>query len=223
MGPVCLIAKHLGAPAGAGKTPTAATGEGAAEKEPVQHERLRRLFNPIEYAPGESAKALFEEIRSRHKEMQDHDALPSLAPPAFGAFAYNHTYRLVGRHLPLDEEPGAVPAHALLEEVAQSLVGVSRTGNPAIPVLFATVNDVLDKRARSAAIELLVAAWHYLHHRYSTDELRQSSELSKAYTDLSYRLMELLDASSSPKDSNLSRRIDEALKVFDKAGSPEAE
>ncbi len=205
MGPVCLLANGLKG---------FAEGDEKNEEVNKQCEALKKLFHPIKYGKKGEESKLFRDIRDRHRDMQDYETPGRTfyaAAPTFGSFAYNHTYNMVGTYLPLHNEPGASAAHKVLETVADALIGVSITKNPSLPVLYANVNESLDKQVRSAAKELLIAAWYYLSKRYSLDELKQQAGLLEQYTDLSNRLYNLLEWSDDAKDKNLQRRVERVL------------
>jgi len=78
-------------------------------------------------------------------------------------------------------------------------------------VLYSNVSNDLDKQVRSAAKELLIAAWYYLSERYSLDELKQEAALLKQYAALSDRLFGLLEWSDDAKDKILFRRVEQIL------------
>ena len=82
-------------------------------------------------------------------------------------------------------------------------------------MLFANVNKDLDKQARNAAKEMLVAAWYYLGNRYQ-DDLQQPGDLLKSYQDLSYRLANLLEESDDLKDQALYHSVRQTLKAVKK-------
>lgn len=208
MGPVCLVEKPAGGTPGAGEA-------GIAR----QREALGKLFHPIEYSRTEDEQELFREIRARYEEMQAHEAAgraPSPIPPAFGAFPYDHTYRLVGRSLLLSEEPGASAAHAALTASANALIGDSATTDPGLPVLYANVNEGLDRQARSAAVELLIAAWIYLTDRYRPAELEGNGQMLQEYVALTERLSNLLEKSADAKDQELLLRVESVRDKIDK-------
>jgi hypothetical protein len=208
MGPVCLVEKPAGGAPGAGDA-------GIAR----QREALVKLFHPIEYSRTEDEQELFREIRARYEEMQAHEAAgraPSPIPPTFGAFSYDHTYRLVGRSLLLSEEPGASTAHAALTASANALIGNSATTDPGLPVLYANVNEGLDRQARSAAVELLIAAWIYLTNRYPPAELKGNGQMLQEYMALTERLSNLLENRTGAKDQELLRRVKHVLDKIDK-------
>lgn len=213
MGPVCLVEKGLlDVTEGAEKKDSAGADAPPSEELIEQRQALRKLFNPIVYGRESEEQKLFEEIRQRYADMQEYEA-PTGArgmAPTFGAFAYNHTYKLVGEYLPLGQEPGASAAHEFLKASASALVGVSPKSDQNIPVLFANVNNDLDKQARAAAKELLIAAWYYLGNRYA-DELKREGDLLEYYTDLGYLLLDLLEQSGDPKDIELFNSVDNIL------------
>jgi FAD dependent oxidoreductase len=219
MGPVCLLAKGLKDFTEAQDKKNRANNDSAPTEEVfAQREALKKLFHPIEYGQEGEEQKLFQEIRERHLEMQDYETpgrAPSPVPPAFGAFAYNHTYKLLGRYLPLRNEPGASPAHEFLKYAADALVGVDLTKDQSLPVLYASANKDLDRQARDAAKELLIAAWYYLSKRYPLDELKQQPALLEHYTALSLRLDDLLEWSDSEKDGKLRRRVERILNCLE--------
>ena len=179
----------------------------------LQRERLKNLFRPLEYSLQANQEELFNEIRARHTAMQNHvtpGQSRSKIPPTFGAFPFDHTYKFVGRLLPVANELGAWSAHGFLTTAANSLVGVSITTEPTLPVLYANVNKDLDKQARNTAKEALIAAWYYLSNRYR-GEWQQSPVLLKEFVDLSTRLANLLRESSEEKDQALHEVIRQEL------------
>lgn len=216
-GPVCLLAKNV--------------PDLLREKEPdpadavndntdallQQRERLKKLFSPLEYDLEGDWREVFQEVRARHTAMLEYE-IPdrrSNIPPTFGAFSSAHTYKFVGMRLRLKNEPGAAGADIFLTSSADSLIGVSSTTEPSLPVLYANVNQELDKQARNAAKEMLIAAWYYLGNRYH-DELQEPGDLLKSYEDLSIRLANLLEQSDDPKDQALYRSVRQTLKTVKK-------
>lgn len=186
MGPVCLLGTHV---------------TGVVEKKPPARESplgqqrslLEVLFQPLPYGhPGED-QTLFDEIRDRHEQMQAHrkpEAARSI-PPTFGAFPYDHTYRLVACALPLEHEAGATPVHEYLEAAADALIGVGTISAGTIPVLYANARTELDQQARSTAAEMLVAAWCYLRWRYTVEAIKADPVLRRRASDLGDRLLDL--------------------------------
>lgn len=211
MGPISLVEKPAGGAPGAGNA-------GIAR----QREALVKLFHPIAYRrthDADGAQELFQVIRARYEEMQAHEApgrAPSPIPPAFGAFPYDHTYRLVGRSLRLSEEPGALTAHAALTASANALIGDSATTDPGLPVLYANVNEGLDRQVRSAAVELLIAAWIYLTDRYRPAELEGNGQMLQEYVALTERISNLLEKSADAKDQQLLLRVKSVRDKIDK-------
>ncbi len=212
-GPVCLLANHAPDLSSDKRLGVAANTSEIAEDLLTQREKLKQLFRPLEYELDGNWQRLFQEVRARHTAMRDHE-LPgrsSNIPPTFGAFSFDHTYKFVGEHLPLENEPGATSANTFLTSAADSLIGVSSTTDPSLPVLYANVNRDLDKQARNSAKEMLVAAWYYLGNRYH-DELQQPGDLLMSYQDLSYRLANLLEQSDAVKDQELYHSVRQTLK-----------
>jgi len=71
-----------------------------------------------------------------------------------------------------------------------------------LPVLYANVNTDLEKQARSAAKEALIAAWYYLGNRYR-EEWQQPGAVQKDYKALSIRLANLLEQDGDVRDQDL--------------------
>jgi hypothetical protein len=202
-GPICLLATDAAEIVVDKKTDETTKGDKITNELLRQREKLRKLFRPLEYSLAPNAQELFNEIRVRHMAMQDYKAPRRKIPPTFGAFPFDHTHRFVGRLLPLQNEPGAWSAHNFLRDAADSLLGASGTMDPAsLPVLYANVNTDLEKQARSAAKEALIAAWYYLGNRYR-EEWQQPGAVQKDYKALSIRLANLLEQDGDVRDQDL--------------------
>jgi hypothetical protein len=207
IGPVPLLAgpemKVVEANAPAAGTPIA-----------TQRAALETLFRPVIYGQPHGWRALFDEIRTRHAEMAQHEPASGAGaiPPTFGAFPFDHTYRLVGSALALGHEPGATPVHEMLMAEADALIGVEATSSPLIPVLYANVRAELDLQARFRATELLAAAWWYLERRYAPAEMKSDPSLRARVMQLGERLLHLLRLS---EDERLRRLVSEVEALMD--------
>ncbi|MFY9570396.1 MAG: hypothetical protein WAV20_03205, partial [Blastocatellia bacterium] len=215
VGPVCLLAK-----AGGTDVSEAARPEPDAEpSEKIREEQsaLQKLFAPIEYDPGDLSREPFHNVRVRYEEMRDYEIEPSryVAPPTFGSFPYNHTYKLVSEFLPLNSEPGAMATHDYLIFSANALIGVTATSDLDHPVLYVNENERLLAQVKASAKELLIAAWYYLSNRYSAVELKSDSSLLRQYQDLGTRLVLMLKNSQNENELELYRAIDEILDTLE--------
>lgn len=187
MGPVCVL-EH-------GLTAGGLEERDGCECQAAQRAALIRLFRPIVYGEAGSREKLrlWEQIFARFDEMQAHRAAGTgRVRPSFGAFAYDHSYRLVGESVPLCHEAGALATDQVLSAAGDALLGESSTSDPSLPVLFAGVNPALDRQARAAGLEFVAAAWLYLRHRFTPAERTADAALHRRYADLSFRLLELL-------------------------------
>jgi hypothetical protein len=208
MGPVCLLDDEVAC---------AASDHGAAPSAALQAQRrvLRRLFPPLEYRCESDDDGWFTEIQERFREMRDHKASGGGGVrPSFGAFPYDHVYRLVGSQVPLDHEAGALPVPRFLAAAADAVIGASSTRDTSLPVLYADVNSDLDLQARTAGRELLVAAWLYLRHYYAAAEPASRRERHREYQDLSVRLADLLERDGQ-QHTELCRAVEAELGMLD--------
>ena len=229
-GPICLLASDaLEAPP---ELEQRAADNAITNELLEQREMLKKLFRPLEYSLEaesqemfeEKRQELFDEIRARHSAMQDYET-PGRSrlriPPTFGAFPFDHTYKFVGGLLPLQNEPGAWSAHDFLTTTADSLIGASTPTDLSLPVLYANVNNDLDKQARDAAKEALIAAWYYLRNRHP-EMLYKPGKVHKDYADLSFRLPDLLRASNDKKDEELLKLVQQEIRVLMKVSEEPA-
>jgi hypothetical protein len=211
MGWICLIASEMEG---------VADGDAPDAELAAQRAALTARFAPIPYGARGESRALFQEVERRHDQMNTHATRRGAAaavPPTFGAQPFNHTHRLVGRHLPLRNEPGAAPAHEFLQAAAHALVGISPTSTQQIPVLYAGVREELADQARRAATELRLAAWFYLEGRYPVRALRADPALAAQAAQLGNGLVASLSLSPDPEDLALVERIETILNALERA------
>jgi hypothetical protein len=172
----------------------------------TQRRRLLNLFAPIEYDPFSLDKEPYRLVLRRFEEKGE-GGLPS-----------GHTYKLVADSIDIEMEAGTLPVHRQLIEEADLLTSDESEGKSS--VLYPE-NQELVKTVERGVTERLWAAWYYLKHRYSEEQIRADPRLASEFVEVGQRLarrLRLIDFEQGMKIAQEVKRFREVV-VHDRQSS----
>jgi hypothetical protein len=114
---------------------------------------LRDFFNPIEFDFTQGYGGAAHEVSQLFSE-----------PHGRGRLSPGRTYEVVSEAIPRDLEPGGRSLHEELIDEARRIAGPPGPEDGNFPLLY---SKVLAPQARMHAVEMLIAAWHYLDRRHA--------------------------------------------------------
>ena len=168
-----------------------------------QLERLRRLLQPVEYAPGR--ERVFTQMVERHLEFRRLLSKPDdpRAESLLGGLPPTGVYDLAWPHAVPGHEMVTVPVAERLHAGGAELLVDDSIG---LRHLIYPAQHALAKAAERTGVEYLVAAWLYLHFRKqaggSTDQA-----LAQQYEDLTAELTVRLLKTKEPSDRAFARQL----------------
>jgi len=176
-----------------------------------QKAMLLRLFAPTRYGLSDLKSVLHDAlvIHESQKVLKDGDAAP---PRGLERVPYNGTYSVCLAAYEYVQERLTLTPHELLRSSVESLLGKDRQKTGETPVLFAS-NPAFARELRRSVRERWIAAWHYVRHRYSEDDLRQNQTLRAELKQLGETLLQ--EVREDPGDPSIARLRSTVVDVID--------
>jgi hypothetical protein len=175
-------------------------GEGVPDLKQIA--LLHRLFKPMRYRVGDLSYAAFTQAIEEYLQRKLVDQSD-----------YNRIHRVLLAIINTIAEAHA-PIYEYLKRQADALhhPRQERSGAPQI-IFFGSKESKRD--SKSAALEMRIAAWLYLHHRYGVAKLRDDPNLRTLYTELARAAMNALYDFDDPEETKFAIQIERQLKLLD--------
>ena len=170
-----------------------------------QLEKLRRLLQPVEYAPGR--EGVFIQMVERHLEFRRLLQKPEdpRAQSLLGGLPPAGTYDLAWPHAVAGHEVVTIPVPERLQAGGEELLVDQTLGLRHL--IYPTKHDLTDAAERTG-LEYLVAAWLYLHFRKQAGGSTDTA-LAGRYDELTDNLIIRLLQTGEPSDAAFAARLEQ--------------
>jgi hypothetical protein len=171
---------------------------------PRQHELLLRLLDPVVYPREDPREGLESALDSWPSPPSPGR---SLSPSALPSAA---TFKVAQASFQWQRDPMLTPPHLEQRQAAELILGVDPEKRPERLVLFAG-NDQFDAELNAAVREKWIAAWLYLQHLSTADDVAlhaNEPELIRIANLVDY----ILSSSDAPRHRRLRKEIHDFLR-----------